>query len=74
MPASPCPCPTPEHLSLTNLPPILSKNLANLAGILQLSPISDPCQLPGVIAAHCSSEGMHHMTLFLMSPAELDKH
>jgi len=73
-PAPPRPRPPPECLSLTNLPPVLSKKAASLMGVVQLSPVGAPYQPPGVVVVHTSSEGTRRMAFFSMSPTELDMH
>ena len=73
-PAAAPPVPA-EYLSLTSLPPVLSKKAASLMGVVQLSPAGAPYQPPGVVVLHTSSEGTRHpMTYFPMSPTELDMH
>jgi hypothetical protein len=67
--------PGAEYVSLTSLPPVLSKKAANLMGVVQLSPAGAPYRPPGVVAVYTSSEGAWHpMTYFPMSPTELDMH
>jgi hypothetical protein len=64
-----------EYLSLTSLPPVLSKKAASLMGVVQLSPAGAPYQPPGVVVVRNSSEGTRYpMTYFPMSPTELDMH
>jgi hypothetical protein len=64
-----------EYLSLTSLPPVLSKKAASLMGVVQLSPAGAPYQPPGVVVVHTSSEGTRYpMTYHPMSPTELDMH
>jgi hypothetical protein len=64
-----------EYLSLTSLPPVLSKKAASLMGVVQLSPAGAPYQPPGVVVVHTSSEGTRYpMTYHSMSPTELDMH
>jgi hypothetical protein len=74
-PPAPAPQPPPECLSLTNLPPVLSKKAAKLMGVVQLSPAGAPYQHPGVVVVHSSPEGARRPMRFLpMSPTELDMH
>ncbi|KAI9454827.1 hypothetical protein F5148DRAFT_413855 [Russula earlei] len=76
-PSPPTPPTPPEPLSLTSLPPLLSKKAARLMGVGQLSPAGAPYQPPGVVVVHASSssEGAQRpMTFLSMSPAELDVH
>jgi hypothetical protein len=62
-----------EFLSLTSLPPVLSKKAASLMGVVQLSPAGALYQPPGVVVVRTSSEGTRYpMTYFPMSPTELD--
>ena len=65
-----------DSLSLTSLPPVLSKKAASLMGVVQLSPVGSPYQPPGVVVVRSSSEapGIRRMTFHPMSPAELDMH
>ncbi len=64
-----------KYVSLTSLPPVLSKKAANLMGVVQLSPAGAPYRPPGLVAVYTSSEGAWHpMTYFPMSPTELDMH
>ncbi|KAI0308107.1 hypothetical protein B0F90DRAFT_1813428 [Multifurca ochricompacta] len=70
--APPCPA---EFVSLTNLPPVLSKKAASVMGVMQLSPTGTPYQPPGVIVVCTSSEGLRYpMTFLPVPPAELDMH
>ena len=64
-----------ECLSLTSLPPVLSKKAASLMGVKQLSPAGARYQPPGVVVVHTSSEGTRYpMTYLPMSPTQLDMH
>jgi hypothetical protein len=64
-----------KYLSLTNLPPVLSKKAASLMGVKQLSPAGALYQPPGVVVVHTSSEGTRYpMTYLPMSPTQLDIH
>ena len=64
-----------EYVSLTCLPPVLSKKAASLMGVVQLSPAGAPYQPPGLVVVHTSSEATWHpMTYLPMSPTELDMH
>ena len=64
-----------EYLSLSSLPPVLSKKAASLMGVEQLSPAGAPYQPPGVVVVHTSSDGTRYpMTYLPMSPTELDMH
>ncbi|KAH9004138.1 hypothetical protein EDB86DRAFT_2135572 [Lactarius hatsudake] len=64
-----------EFVSLTGLPPVLSKKAANLMGVVQLSPAGAPYQPPGVVVVRTSSDGgRRSMTYLPMSPAEIDMH
>ncbi|KAH9081769.1 hypothetical protein EDB83DRAFT_2512614 [Lactarius deliciosus] len=64
-----------EFVSLTGLPPVLSKKAANLMGVVQLSPAGAPYQPPGVVVVRTSSEGGRRSMAYLpMSPAEIDMH
>jgi len=75
LPAAKAPqAPLPERLSLTSLPPVLSKKAASLMGLVQLSPVGAPYQPPGLVVVHSSSEGTRNMTFLPMSPTELDMH
>lgn len=75
LPTAPPAPPPAESLSLTSLPPVLSKKAASLMGVAQLSPVGAPYQPPGVIVVHTSSRGTSHpMTFLPMSPTELDMH
>jgi hypothetical protein len=73
LPAAPQ-APPSESLSLTSLPPVLSKKAASLMGVVELSPVGSPYQPPGVVMVRSSSEGIRRMTFHPMSPAELDMH
>jgi hypothetical protein len=64
-----------EYVSLTNLPPVLSKKAASLMGVAQLSPAGASYQPPGLVVVSTSSEATWHpMTYLPMSPTELDMH
>jgi hypothetical protein len=88
-PPAPAPAPAPavplqqvpaaaaaaEFVSLTSLPPVLSKKAASLMGVVQLSPVGAPYQPPGLVVVYTSSEAASHpMTYLPMSPTELDMH
>jgi hypothetical protein len=88
-PPAPAPAPVPavppqqvpaavaaaDYVSLTSLPPVLSKKAASLMGVVQLSPAGAPYQPPGLVAVYTSSEATSHpMTYLPMSPTELDMH
>jgi hypothetical protein len=83
----PAPVPTPvvppqqvpagaaEYVSLTSLPPVLSKKAASLMGVVQLSPAGAPYRPPGLVVVYTSSEDTWRpMTYLPMSPTELDMH
>lgn len=75
IPPQPVPTAATEHVSLTSLPPVLSKKAASLMGVAQLSPAGAPYQPPGLVVVHTSSEATRHpMTYLPMSPTELDMH
>ena len=84
---APAPAPTPvippqqvpaaptDYVSLTSLPPVLSKKAASLMGVVQLSPAGAPYQPPGLVVVYTSSEAKWlPMTYLPMSPTELDMH
>jgi hypothetical protein len=73
LPATPQ-APPSQSLSLTSLPPVLSKKAANMMGVVQLSPVGAPYQPPGVVVVHSSSEDTRRMTFHSMSSTELDMH
>lgn len=63
------------YVSLTTLPPVLSKKAASLMGVAQLSPAGAPYQPPGLVVVYTSSEATCHPMMYLpMSPTELDMH
>lgn len=63
------------YISLTSLPPVLSKKAASVMGVAQLSPAGAPYQPPGVVVVYTSPEASWHpMTYLPMSPTELDMH
>jgi hypothetical protein len=63
------------YVSLTSLPPVLSKKAASVMGVAQLSPAGAPYQPPGLVVVYTSSEATWHpMTYLPMSPTELDMH
>lgn len=64
-----------EYVSLTSLPPVLSKKAASLMGVVQLSPAGVPYHPPGLVVVYTASEATRRpMTYLPMSPTELDMH
>jgi hypothetical protein len=64
-----------KTLSLTNLPPVLSKKAAKVMGVVQQSPAGKPYQPPGVVVVRSSSKGARRsMTFMPMSPTEIEMH